>query len=81
MASEGMDIPALDTVILASPKVIYATIRILRKHKHQSVVVDIVDYFHAYTTRYKKKKKVVNADMEVIKFMIVNIQLRRIIEH
>lgn len=67
MASEGMDIPVLNTVILASPKssIEQSVGRILRK-KHDDVnplIIDIVDSFSFFSSQgykrnhfYKRKK-------------------------
>jgi superfamily II DNA or RNA helicase len=62
MASEGMDIPALDTIILASPKtdVEQAVGRILRKKKQDRIktplIIDIVDKFATFVNQSKKRK-------------------------
>ena len=61
MASEGMDIPALDSIVLASPKsnICQPIGRILRK-KHvdkPALVYDLVDEFsHFYRQGLKRRK-------------------------
>ena len=59
MSSEGMDIPDLDSLILASPKsnIIQSIGRILRK-KHTSlpIVYDIVDQFSKFPNQYIKRR-------------------------
>ncbi len=63
MVSEGFDCPALDTVILASPKsdVIQSVGRILRKKPEdrdkQHIVIDIVDYFATFNRQYAARKR------------------------
>jgi superfamily II DNA or RNA helicase len=65
MASEGMDIPALNTIILASPKsdIEQSVGRILRtKHSVPPLVIDIVDddyesFLRQYYTRHRFYKK------------------------
>ena len=88
MASEGMDIPSLDTVILASPRsdIRQSIGRILRKkHKHQSVVVDIVDYFSCFIRQGIKRRRVYKSckyDMEVIKvYDGEHTSLKELVEH
>ena len=61
MASEGMDIPALDTIILASPKtdVEQAVGRILRKKQDRvktPLIIDIVDKFATFVNQSKKER-------------------------
>ena len=78
MASEGMDIPILNTIILASPKtdVEQSVGRILRQKKQDRaknpLIIDIVDKFSTFInqskkrlTFYKKKKyDIVTIDMK-----------------
>ena len=59
MSSEGMDIPDLDALILASPKsnIIQSVGRILRKeHILKPIVYDIVDKFSKFPNQYKKRR-------------------------
>ena len=59
MAEEGMDIKALDTIILASPKtdIEQAVGRILRKqHEHTyPLIIDIVDNYSVFSNQSKKR--------------------------
>ena len=61
MASEGMDIPKLDTIILASPKsdIVQSIGRILRKKLEDRVyiplVIDINDMFSMFLNQNKKR--------------------------
>ena len=78
MASEGMDIPKLNTVILASPKsdIIQSVGRILRQkkedRKHIPKIIDICDAFSTFKKQslkriayYKKcKYNIININME-----------------
>ena len=59
MSSEGMDIPDLDALILASPKsnIIQSVGRILRKkHETNPIVYDIVDQFSKFPNQYVKRR-------------------------
>lgn len=64
MASEGMNIPALDTLIMASPKsdIIQSVGRILRKRaedrKVVPLVVDVVDPHMSLSRQFKRRKTV-----------------------
>lgn len=61
MVSEGFDVKALDTLVLASPKsdVIQSVGRILRetpdKRKHVPTVIDIIDDFSLFQRQGKKR--------------------------
>jgi superfamily II DNA or RNA helicase len=61
MASEGMDIPKLDTIILASPKsdIVQSIGRVLRKKLEDRVyiplVIDINDMFSMFLNQNKKR--------------------------
>ena len=60
LAQEGLDIPSLDTLILATPKtdVVQACGRILRTgnvRKHQPYILDIVDSFSILINQGKKR--------------------------
>ena len=60
MSSEGMDIPSLNTLIMASPKgeIEQSVGRILRKkHAITPIVYDIVDDFSIFTGQYYKRMK------------------------
>lgn len=63
MASEGMNIPALDTLILASPKsdIVQSCGRILRTRPEDRVntptVIDIVDRFPSMEKQFLKRKQ------------------------
>ena len=61
LAQEGLDIPSLDTLILASPKtdVVQACGRILRtggERKHQPYILDIVDAFSVLPRQAKQRQ-------------------------
>tara|TARA_B100000927_G_scaffold134143_1_gene108160 strand:- start:827 stop:3415 length:2589 start_codon:yes stop_codon:yes gene_type:complete len=66
MASEGMDIPKLDTLILASPKsdVVQSVGRILRKKPedrlYTPLIIDINDMFSMFINQSKKREKYYN---------------------
>ena len=61
MASEGMDIPKLNTIILASPKsdIVQSVGRILRQKKEHRVkhpyIIDIKDDISIFNNQYKKR--------------------------
>jgi superfamily II DNA or RNA helicase len=63
MASEGMDMKMLDTVILASPKkdIEQSVGRILRKPPEERIytplIIDIVDAFGSFTGQAKERKR------------------------
>ena len=59
MAKEGLDIPRLDTLVMATPKgdVIQASGRVQRKHAHKHVplIIDVVDSFSIFEAlRWKR---------------------------
>eukprot|EP00752_Nemacystus_decipiens_P017453 g15647.t1 len=58
-ASEGVDVPTLDTVVFATPRVdvIQTTGRILRKHKDKKrpLVVDFIDVFSVFKNQFSKR--------------------------
>ena len=59
-SGEGFDVPALDTLILSTPKsdVQQAVGRILRqKNTNIPLVIDIVDCFSLFRGMYYKRKK------------------------
>ena len=61
MASEGMDIPKLNTIILGSPKsdIVQSVGRILRQkkecRKYHPLVIDINDKIQAFANQYRKR--------------------------
>jgi len=62
MASEGMDIPKLNTIILASPKsdIVQSVGRILRQkaedRKHIPKIIDIMDDFSTFSKQATKRQ-------------------------
>lgn len=58
-ASEGVDVPSLDTLVFATPRVdiVQTTGRILRKHddKQRPLVVDFVDVFSLFQNQFSKR--------------------------
>ena len=59
MAKEGLDIPRLDTLVMATPKgdIVQASGRVQRKHSEKRVplIVDIVDTFSVFEAlRWKR---------------------------
>ena len=58
MASEGLDIKTLTTLVLATPKtdIVQAVGRILRVKQVQPVVIDIVDSHDVFQRQYQKRK-------------------------
>lgn len=59
MAKEGLDIPRLDTLVMATPKgdIVQASGRIQRKHpmKHAPLIIDVVDSFSVFEAlRWKR---------------------------
>ena len=61
LAHEGLDIPALDCIVLATPKssIVQAVGRILREtlgKQFDPLVVDIVDFWGPFSNQYKKRK-------------------------
>lgn len=62
MASEGLDIPNLNTLIMATPKsdIIQSIGRILRKYDElcKPLIIDIVDNIFIFTNQYKKRLKI-----------------------
>ena len=61
MSSEGLDIPALNTLILASPKsdVEQSVGRILRKDHPglEPLVIDLVDHWGPFENQYYKRRR------------------------
>ena len=66
MASEGMDIPKLNTVILSSPKsdVEQSVGRIFREkacdRTHHPLIIDIIDDFSMFKKQADKRQKLYN---------------------
>lgn len=63
LAHEGLDIPTLDTLIMASPKVdiTQSVGRILRETPgklHDPLIIDIVDQWGCFISQFKKRMKV-----------------------
>jgi superfamily II DNA or RNA helicase len=62
LAHEGLDIPALDTIILATPKsnIVQAVGRILREttgKQHHPLVIDVVDRWGPIQYQYRKRER------------------------
>ena len=59
MASEGLDIKTLTTLIMATPKsdVCQSVGRILRQKHSNPLVIDIVDKHQIFKSQYKKREK------------------------
>jgi len=80
MASEGMDIPKLDTLILASPKsdIVQSVGRILRKKPedrlYTPLIIDINDMFSMFINQSKKREKYYNK----CKYNITKVQNEKI---
>jgi superfamily II DNA or RNA helicase len=71
MAQEGLDIPDIDTLFLATPKadVVQAVGRILRPHpdKLEPVVMDFVDHTPLTYSLYKKRKQMYESNNYLIR--------------
>jgi superfamily II DNA or RNA helicase len=66
MAQEGLDIPVLDTVILASPKsdIVQAIGRIMREtpgKQNNPLIYDIVDHWSVFHAMARKRANVYRA--------------------
>lgn len=75
MAKEGLDIPSLNTLILASPvsDVEQAVGRILRKEQEvYPIVIDIVDLFSVFNTQGMKRRTFYNKNKYYIKDIFIN---------
>ena len=69
-SGEGFDVPALDTLILATPKsdVEQAVGRILRQtNKNEPLVLDIVDSFSIFKGQYIKRRRFYKSNQFKIK--------------
>ena len=76
MASEGMDIPDLDTVILASPKsdIRQSIGRILRK-QHTIItplIIDLIDNFSCFSRQSEKRQRIYRKHEYLITKSIIN---------
>ena len=65
MASEGMDIPKLNTVILASPKSdVEQSVEKFREkacdRTHHPLIIDIIDDFSLFKKQAEKRQKLYN---------------------
>ena len=69
MASEGLDIKTLTTLILATPKtdVVQSVGRILRQKHDQPLVVDIVDSHDVFKNQFLKRRRFYNKQNYTIK--------------
>jgi superfamily II DNA or RNA helicase len=58
MASEGLDIPTLSTLVLATPKtdIVQCVGRILRVKRANPIIVDIVDSHDTFQNQWSKRK-------------------------
>jgi superfamily II DNA or RNA helicase len=58
MASEGLDIPSLSTLVLATPKtdIVQCVGRILRVKRDNSLIVDIIDSHPTSQNQWNKRK-------------------------
>lgn len=64
LAHEGLDIPALDTILLSTPKanIVQAVGRILREnpnaqHQHTPLIIDLVDQWGPFYHQYRKRRE------------------------
>ena len=62
LAHEGLDIPSLDSIILATPKsnIVQAVGRILREtpgKQHNPLIIDVLDKWGPFFHQYKKREK------------------------
>jgi superfamily II DNA or RNA helicase len=75
MASEGMDIPSLDSVIFATPKssIEQSIGRITRKvHENPPIAYDIIDEFSIFPNQFKKRKAVYSK----LKYKITHLHIK-----
>jgi len=58
MASEGLDIPTLSTLVLATPKtdIVQCVGRILRVKRANPIIVDIIDSHETFQNQWNKRK-------------------------
>ena len=59
MASEGLDIKTLTTLIMATPKtdICQSVGRILRTNEHQPLIIDIIDTHKIFQNQFNKRKQ------------------------
>ena len=73
MASEGLDIPDLDTLIMTTPKsnITQSIGRIMRKELYDNIplIVDIVDKLDVFYAMYNKRKKIYQENKYKIKLI------------
>ena len=73
MASEGLDIPDLDTLIMTTPKsnITQSIGRIMRKELYDNIplIVDIVDKLDVFYAMYNKRKKIYQENKYKIKII------------
>jgi superfamily II DNA or RNA helicase len=71
MASEGLDIPDLDTLIMTTPKsnITQSIGRIMRKESYDNIplIIDIVDKIDVFYAMYNKRKKIYQENKYEIK--------------
>ena len=69
MASEGLDIKTLTTLILATPKtdIVQSVGRILRQKHEQPLVVDIVDSHDVFKRQFTQRRRFYNKQNYTIK--------------
>ena len=62
MAAEGLDIPSLTTLILATPKsdIIQSVGRILRTKHNKPLIIDIIDQHECFLNQFNKRKSFYN---------------------
>ena len=62
MAAEGLDIPSLTTLILATPKsdIVQSVGRILRAKHSQPLIIDIIDQHDCFLNQFNKRKAFYN---------------------
>ena len=62
MAAEGLDIPSLTTLILATPKsdIVQSVGRILREKHSNPLIIDIVDQHDCFINQFNKRKAFYN---------------------
>ena len=87
MSSEGMDIPSLNTLVLASPKtdVEQSAGRIFRQKQserlHVPLIIDIVDQISIFKRQSQHRRRLYNRNKYQIikKFFQTNLKVNRIL--